>query len=89
MDTTHHDEIPGESIEIIQELLVWLLEIMKCDKKTDAAKYRQLLQKLPNGFEFEYHRLLQYGAFYIIGMHFAKRGREGKNFDKLFRFLIF
>ena len=84
MDTTHHDEIPGESIEKIQELLVLLLEIMKCDKKTDAAKYRHLLQKLPNGFEFEYHKLLQYGAFYIIGMHFAKRGREGKIFDKLF-----
>ena len=80
MDTTHHDEIPGESIEIIQKHMVLLLEIMKCDKKTDAAKYKQLVPKLPEGFEFEYHKLLQMGAFYIIGMHFAKRGREGKNF---------
>ena len=87
-DVKHNDEIPASSIIKIHELLVVCLEIMKCDKKIDAVKYKNLIQKLPLEFQDEYHRLLQCGAFFVIAMHFAKRGREG-NFcfliDKLFR----
>ena len=77
MDTTHNDEIPAESILKIQLLLVLLLELMKCDKGKDSAKYKKLVQKLPDDYKDDYHRLIQYGAFFIIAMHFAKRGREG------------
>lgn len=76
-DVKHNDEIPAPSIIKIQEMLANLLEIMKCDKKNDAVKYKNLVKKLPVEFQDEYHRLLQCGAFFVIAMHFAKRGREG------------
>ena len=77
MDTTHNDEIPAASLIKIQELLVLLLALMMCDKEKDSAKYKRLVQKLPDQYKDDYHRLYQYGAFFIIAMHFAKRGREG------------
>jgi DNA-binding ferritin-like protein (Dps family) len=48
------------------------------DKKKEEVKYKNLVEQLPNEYRNEYHRLLQFGAMYIIGMNFAKRGREGK-----------
>ena len=52
----------------------------KCDKG-DKKKYQKLVAKLPTNYQDEYHKLIQYVAYYIIGMHFARRGREGKAFQ--------
>ena len=79
-DTKHNPEIPAESIAKIQELGVLLLELMQCDKG-DKKKYNKLVAKLPTNYQDEYHKLIQYVAYYIIGMHFARRGREGKAFQ--------
>ena len=81
MDTTHNDEIPADSLEKIQEHLVLLQSIMRCDKAQDKVKYKSLIQKLPTEYQQDYHRLFQYAAFFIIAMHFARRGREGNNFN--------
>ena len=80
MDTTHNDEIPAESQKIIQEFMVKVQSIMRCDKAQDKVKYKSLIQKLPTEYHLAYHKLYQYVAFYIIAMHFARRGREGNIF---------
>ena len=51
---------------------------MKCGDEKNTERYKTLIQKLPEDYRFEYHRLIQYGLYFIIGMNFAKRGREGK-----------
>ena len=76
-DTEHNEEIPTESLVKIQELLAILQNIMQCDKQKDAIKYKGLVNKLPTEYQQDYHKLFQYGAFFIIAMHFARRGREG------------
>ena len=81
MDTTHNDEIPAESLKETQKFLVLLQSIMRCDKAQDKVKYMSLIQKLPTEYQLGYHRLFQYAAFYIIAMHFARRGREGNIFS--------
>ena len=80
-DVTHNESIPRSSIIEIQKHLVILLQIMLC-KPDDTAHYKSLIEKLPLEYKDDYHRLIQYGAYYIIGMHFAKRGREGILWDK-------
>jgi hypothetical protein len=77
-DVTHNEEIPRSSIIKINEILAVLLKLMQCDKG-DQVKYRNLVQELPLEYQDDYHRLLQCGTFYVIGMHFAKRGKEGKS----------
>lgn len=52
---------------------------MEVDKEKDYEKYKNLIKQLPNGYENEYHRLLQYGMLVIICLHFARRGGEGIN----------
>ena len=75
-DTTYNNEIPMESKDKIEKLLAHCLQIMLCDKK--SPKYQRLVAELPFEYQNEYHRLYQFGAMYILGMNFAKRGREGK-----------
>ena len=77
-DTEHNSKIPKDSLIKIFPFLAFLLELMQTEKETDH--YKNLVQKLPEDFRDEYHRLLQCGFYFIIGMHFAKRGREGKIF---------
>ena len=77
MDTEHNEEIPYESLVKIEERLAICEQIMECDKQKDAKKYKELVKKLPEEYQQEYHRFLQYGSFFIIAMHFARRGREG------------
>ena len=76
MDTTHNDSIPPESKVEIEKLLAKTLGVMLCDK--GLAKYKTLVDKLPFEYKDEYHRIMQFGAMYIVAMSFAKRGREGK-----------
>ena len=83
-DTTHNEKIPETSVIEIVKKLALLQRIMQCDKEKDAKKYKQLVQMLPPDYQEEYHRLIQYGAFFIIAMSFARRGREGTSFDNLF-----
>ena len=47
-------------------------------KEKDADNYKMLIQQLPKDYINEYHRLLQFGAMFIIAFHAARRGREGK-----------
>ena len=75
-DTTHNDEIPKESRDKIEKMLAQALQVMLCDKA--SPKYRRLVAELPLEYQNEHHRLYQFGAMYILGMSFAKRGREGK-----------
>ena len=81
-DTDHNEEIPTESVVKIQEKLAICEQIMECDKQKDAIKYNELVKKLPVEYQQEYHRLFQYGAFFIIAMYFARRGREGMILQK-------
>jgi c-di-GMP-related signal transduction protein len=81
-DVTHNESIPRSSIIEIQKHLVILLQIMRC-KPDDKARYKSLIEKLPLEYKDDYHRLIQYGAYYIIGMHFAKRGREGNTMGQI------
>ena len=78
-DTTHNDEIPKESRDKVEKLLAQALEVMLCDKA--SPKYRRLVAELPLEYQNEHHRLYQFGAMYILGMSFARRGREGKPFE--------
>ena len=85
MDTTHNDRIPPESKVKIEKQLASVLEIMLCEK--NSPKYKTLIDQLPFGYRDEYHRIMQFGAMYILAMSFAKRGREGKkNIKHLFTF---
>ena len=59
---------------------------MLCEK--GSAKYHRLVAELPLEYQKEYHRLYQFGAMYILGMNFAKRGREGKPHKVIFKFRI-
>ena len=77
-DTTHNDSIPKESLIKIHQMLPLLLEIIKCLDKKDTDRYKSLVQKLPEDYQDNYHRLIQMGSYFIVGMSFAKRGREGK-----------
>ena len=86
-DTEHNNKIPKESLIKIFQFLAFLLELMQTEKETDH--YKNLVQKLPEDFRDEYHRLLQCGFYFIIGMHFAKRGREGKIFNIYVRLITF
>ena len=79
-DTTHNDSIPKESLIKIHQLLALLLKIMKCGDEKDTNRYKSLVQQLPEDYQDNYHRLIQMGSYFIVGMHFAKRGREGKIF---------
>ena len=76
MDTTHNDEIPADSMYKLQALLVVLQQIMECEDKK-STEYEYLMTKLPEGYRNSYHRLLQYGAMFILCLHCARRGREG------------
>ena len=77
-DVTHNEEIPRSSVIKINEHMAVLQKLMQCDKG-DKVKYRNLVEQLPLDYQDDYHQLLQCGTFYIIGMHFAKRGKEGKS----------
>ena len=77
-DTTHNDEIAKESLVKIHKMLAVVLEMMKCGDEKNTERYKKLIPKLPEDYRFEYHRLIQFGLYFIIGMNFAKRGREGK-----------
>ena len=79
-DTTHNDSIPKESLIKIFQRLALLLEIMKCGDEKGTNRYKSLVQQLPEDYRNDYHRLIQMGTYYIVGMNFAKRGREGKIF---------
>ena len=81
-DVTHNKEIPRSSVIKINENLALLLKLMQCDKN-DRVKYNNLVQQLPLEYQDDYHKLLQFGTFYIIGMHFAKRGKEGKSSNNI------
>lgn len=82
-DTVHNDEIPKASLIKLMELLAKLQKVMEADKEKDAAKKKEWIQKLPVEYINCYHKLLQYAAMMIICMHFARRGREGTNFDQM------
>ena len=79
-DTTHNESIPKESQIKIYQILVTLQEIMKCGDRKSTNRYKSLVQQLPEDYRNNYHRLIQMGSYFIVGMHFAKRGREGKIF---------
>ena len=85
-DTTHNDEIPKESKDEIEKMLAKCLQVMFCEK--GSPKYHRLVAALPLEYQNEYHRLYQFGAMYILGMNFAKRGREGKPHKVPFEFRI-
>jgi hypothetical protein len=53
---------------------------MKCGDEKGTNRYKSLVQQLPEDYRNNYHRLIQMGSYFIVGMHFAKRGREGKIF---------
>ena len=82
-DTTHNEKIPETSVIAIVKRLAVLQRIMQCCKQKDATKYMQLVKMLPPDDQDQYHRLIQYGAFFIIAMSFARRGREGTSFVNL------
>ena len=81
-DTTHNDSIPKESlIKIFQHLAILLeLMILICGDQKGTNRYKSLVQQLPEDYHNNYHRLIQMGSYFIVGMYFAKRGREGKIF---------
>ena len=53
---------------------------MEVDKEQEPLKYQNLIQQLPQEYRNSYHRLIQYGAMFILCLHTARRGREGKSF---------
>ena len=75
-DTSHNKEIPPASLIEIIMMLSLLQQIMECDKSRHL-EYQSLIQKLPQDYKNTYHRLIQYGAMFIVCMHTARRGREG------------
>ena len=86
-DTLHHPEIPPASLIGILEFLGFLEELMECDKEKEKQKYQSLVAKLPEVYKNGYHKLIQYGAMFIICLFTARRGREG-NLNKYFNFHV-
>ena len=76
-DTTHNQAIPKTSMTAIFIHLALLLNIMECDKENETEKYKSLIKKLPREYMNDYHRLLQFGAYFIITYFTARRAREG------------
>ena len=61
--TNKPTEISAIQFEKIQEILVVLQEIMKCEDKTSET-YQNLVQKLPMDFRNKYHILIQASISY-------------------------
>ena len=64
-------------MEKLQELLALLQQIMQCQTKT-STEYKNLVSQLPELYKNDYHKLMQNGAYMIVGLQFARRANEGK-----------
>ena len=87
-DTDHRKEIPKSSLEAIMNLMKLLQEILRCDK--NSPKYKELVEKLPEGYQDYSHFLVQKVMVYILLSLIGRRGREGldsltkSHFEKMF-----
>ena len=74
-ETNHRPPAANSSIQSINELAMLLQEIMECkDKNTD--EYRELIKKLPEGYQNCYHVLVLKVVIYIVLILFARRAKE-------------
>ena len=76
-DTSHRQQIPDSSMDAIMGLLRLLQGILRCKDKEDKPEYRDLVEKLPTGYEDIYHFLIQYAIVFQILSLFGKRAKEG------------
>ena len=61
------------------DLMTLLQQIMECEKEKEKTKYNSLVEQLPQEYKNSYHKLIQYGAMFILCLHTARRARESKN----------
>ena len=72
-DTCHNDEIPKETLEKIFVFLKDVQGILEADGDiTDLIE-----SNIPKEHRKTFHYLVEYGAFFLISLFTARRGREG------------
>ena len=76
-DTEHRREIIKSDLDLIEDLKVVLLNIMRARDERNYDKYWDLIKQIPTEWRDKYNYLLQYGAMYIIMTATAKRANEG------------
>lgn len=75
-DTVHNAPLINESHEKINNLLAHL-QIMMEIKDKNSEEFLSMLDFLPDGFRYEWHKLVQWGVIFIIMIHHGRRAREG------------
>ena len=80
-DTKHNSEIDPVSLLKIQELLVVLMNLMEWalehDQDIASDQYKTWIAKLDEAHRYSWHRLLPYGAMFIMTILTGRRGLEG------------
>jgi hypothetical protein len=74
-DTKNNKEIPDKSLDHLFTFLGLLQRILEADKESEI--YAELMTQLPKKFVDKYHYLIQWAMMFLIGIHGARRGREG------------
>lgn len=85
-ETKHHDEVDPETMRKIYNLLSLLEDLMK---SRGAPEYESKLAKLPAEHHADVHKLLQWGAMFILNMFEVRRGSEGMESLEVQHFKVF
>ena len=75
-DTVHNPPLEDESHERINNLLAHLQIMMEIEDKT-SDEFQSLLNFVPDGYEEDWHKLVQWGVIFLIIIHHGRRAREG------------
>ena len=72
-DTTHKEEIPGDTLEDIYELLCNVMDTLK---NRGSDNYAEMLAKVPVEWHDKLHRIVQLGVSLILILYNVRRGCE-------------
>ena len=77
-NTVHHKSLLSSSSVKIQRLLALLTRMMQCEKSGENC--HTLSKSLPEAYQECWHRLLPFGAIYVINFLTGRRALEGLQF---------
>ena len=72
-DTTHKEEIPGDTLEDIYELLCNVMDTLE---NRGSDNYAEMLAKVPVEWHDKLHRIVQLGVSLILILYNVRRGCE-------------
>ena len=85
-ETKHHDEVDPETMRKIYNLLSLLQNLME---SRGTPEYEKKLAELPAEHHGDIHKLLQWGAMFILNMFEVRRGSEGMETLEVQHFKVF